>query len=91
VSGTVYVTIKGSIECLPAETSEVKGGVIGEITSVKSQKFKNGLNYTIKEESSQMIKKFVGESSLHELEIFEVKTPLGSTNSIEFEEAVEVT
>jgi hypothetical protein len=91
LAGTVYVTIKGSTECLPAETSEVKGSLIGEISTVKSAKIKNELIYTIKESSSQMITKFVGDSALHELEIFEVKTPLGSRDTIEFEEAVEVT
>jgi hypothetical protein len=90
VSGTVYVTIKGSTECLPAETSEVKGSLIGEVATVKSAKFKNELIYNIKEESTQMIKKFTGDSVIHELEIFEVKTPLSSKNSIEFEEPVEV-
>jgi hypothetical protein len=90
LTGTVYVTIKGSTECLPAETSEVKGSLIGEVASVKSAKFKNELNYTIKEASSQMIKKFSGDMVIHELEIFEVRTPLESKNSIEFAEQVEV-
>ena len=90
-SGTVYVTIKGSTECLPAETSEVKGSLIGEIASVKTQKLKNELNYAITGGLSQKIKKFKGETGVHELEIFEVKTPMESKNTLDFEETVEVT
>jgi hypothetical protein len=90
-SGTVYVTIKGSTECLPAETSEVKGSLIGEIKPVHTLKLKGELLYKTKEQKLQLIKKFIGESATHELEIFEVKTPLESADTIEYEESVEVT
>jgi hypothetical protein len=90
-TGTVYVTIKGSTECLPAETSEVKGSLIGEIKPVHTLKPKGELVYRTKAGKSQLIKKFVGESAMHELEIFEVKTPLESVDTVEYEESVEVT
>ena len=89
--GTVYVTITGSTECLPAETSEVKGGLIGEIKPIKTLKLKSELIYKTKEQKTQLIKKFIGESAMHELEIFEVKTPLEAVDTIEYEETVEVT
>ena len=90
-SGTVYVTITGSTECLPAETSEVKGSLIGEIKPVKTAKLKGELVYKAKEQKTQLIKKFTGEGAAHELELFGVKTPLEATDSIEYEETVEVT
>jgi hypothetical protein len=89
--GTVYVTIAGSTECLPAETSEVKGSLIGEIKPIKTLKLKGELIYKTKEQKTQLIKKFIGESAMHELEIFEVKTPLEAADTIEYEESVEVT
>jgi hypothetical protein len=89
--GTIYVTIKGSKECLPSETSEVKGGLIGEVTPTKTLKLKGELIYKSKAGTSQEIKKFTGESGTHELELFEVKTPLESNDTIEFSETVEVT
>ncbi len=90
-SGTVYVTITGSTECLPAETSEVKGSLIGEIKPVHTLKLKGELVYKTKEQKTQLLKKFTGESATHELEIFAVKTPLEAVDSIEYEETVEVT
>ncbi len=90
-SGSVYVTITGSTVCLPAETSEVKGGLIGEIKPIRTLKLKGELIYKAKEQKTQLIKKFVGESAMHELEIFGVKTPLESTDMVDYEEAVEVT
>jgi len=90
-SGTVYVTIKSSTECLPQETSEVKGSLIGEVKPIKTLKSKGELIYKSVEEKTQMIKKFVGESAMHELEIFGVKTPLEAIDSLEYEESVEVT
>jgi hypothetical protein len=89
-SGEVYVTIKGSTECLPKEMSEVKGSLIGEITPVKKEQLTGELLDKIKGEKEQMIKKFVGETSMHELELFEVKTPLEAKDEITFEEKVEV-
>ncbi|HEX5852923.1 MAG TPA: hypothetical protein VFY36_07520 [Solirubrobacteraceae bacterium] len=89
--GTAFTTIKGSTECLPAETSEVKGTLIGEIKPVKVPKLKGELIYKAKEEKTQWIKKLGGEMGIHELEVFEVKTPLQSTATTEFEEMVEVT
>jgi hypothetical protein len=90
-SGTVYVTIKSSVECLPQETSEVKGSLVGEVKPVKTLKSKGELIYKSVGGKTQAIKKFVGESAMHELEIFEVKTPLESVDTVEYEEAVEVT
>lgn len=91
-TGTVFVTIKGSSECLPAESSEVKGGLLGEIKPIKSAKLKSELFYKVNGAGiSQTIKKFTGETATHELEVFEVKTPLESSANIEFEELVEVT
>lgn len=90
-TSTVFTTIRGSTECLPAETSEVKGVLYGEIKPIKMPKIKGELVYKVKEEKSQMIKKFVGEGIIHELEVFEVKTPLAATAMTEFEELVEVT
>jgi hypothetical protein len=90
-SGEVYVTIMGSTECLPTETSEVKGSLIGEIAPIKKEQKTGELLYKIKSESVQMIKKFTGESATHELELFGVKTPLESKDTIEFQEAIEVT
>ncbi len=89
-SGTVYVTIKGSTECLPQETSSVKGSLIGEVTPINTLKVKGELIYKAVEEKTQMIKKFVGESAMHELEIFGVKTPLEAVDSVEYDETVEV-
>ena len=90
-TGTVFAAIAGSLVCLPAETSEVKGILIGEIKPVKTPKIKGELVYKVKEEKQQMIKKFVGEMTMHELEVFEVKTPLETLATTEFEETVEVT
>ncbi|HEX5851872.1 MAG TPA: hypothetical protein VFY36_02150 [Solirubrobacteraceae bacterium] len=89
--GTVYVTIKGSTECLPAETSEVKGSLMGEIKPVHTLKLKSELFYKTKEQKTQLIKKFIGESATHELEIFEVKAPVEAADTIEYEESVEIT
>jgi hypothetical protein len=91
VSGIVYVTIKGSTLCLPAETSEVKGNLIGEIKPVHTSKLKGELSYKTKEQKTQLVKKFVGESATHELEIFGAKTPLEVVDTVEYEETVEVT
>jgi hypothetical protein len=90
-TGTVYVTITGSLVCLPAETSEIKGSVIGEIKPVKTAKVKGELVYKTKEQKSQLIQKFVGDTATHELEIFGVKTPMEAVDTIEYEETVEVT
>jgi hypothetical protein len=90
-TGTVFATITGSLVCLPSETSEVKGSLVGEIKPVKTPKVKGELVYKAKEEKQQMIKKFVGELGTHELEAFEVKTPLETLATTEFEETVEVT
>jgi hypothetical protein len=90
-TGTVFATLRGSTECLPKETSEVKGALFGEIKPIKTLKLKGELVYKAKEEKTQKIRKFVGESGMHELEVFEVKTPLETTATTEFEEAVEVT
>jgi hypothetical protein len=90
-SGSVYVTITGSTQCLPAETSEVTGGLIGEVTPTGSEAKKGELLYKIKSEKTQAIRKFMGESGVHELVLFGVKTPLESKDTIEFEENVEVT
>ncbi len=90
-TGTVYVTIAGSTECLPAETSEVKGSLIGEIKPIKTLKLKGELIYKTKEQKTQLLKKFIGESAMHELEIFEVKTPLEAADTVEYEESVEIT
>ena len=89
--GTVYVTLRGSTECLPAETSEVKGSLIGEIKPVHTLKLKGEVIYKTKEQKTQLIKKFIGESAMHELEIFEVKAPLEAADTIEYEESVEIT
>jgi hypothetical protein len=90
-SGVVYVAIKGSTACLPAETSEIKGGLIGEIKPIHTLKLKGEVVYKTKEQKTQLIKKFVGESATHELELFGVKTPLEAVDTIEYEETVEVT
>jgi hypothetical protein len=90
-SGIVYAALKSSTECLPQETSEVKGGMIGEVKPVKTLKAKGELIYKAVEEKVQMITKFVGESATHELEIFGVKSPLEAIDTIEYEESVEVT
>jgi hypothetical protein len=90
-TGTVFTTIRGSTECLPAETSEVKGILFGEIKPVKTPKLKGELVFSTKEQKIQKIRKFVGETGTHELEVFEVKTPLEATATTEFEELVEVT
>ena len=90
-TGTVFATITGSLVCLPAETSEVKGALFGEIKPVKTPKLKGELVYKTKEQKTQTIRKFVGETGTHELEVFEVKTPLETTATTEFEETVEVT
>ena len=89
--GSVYVIITGSLTCLPAETSEVKGSLIGEMKPVKTAKAKGELVYKTKEQKSQLIKHFVGETATHELEIFGVKTPLEAVDTVEYEEAVEIT
>ena len=90
-SGTVFAALKGSSLCLPAETSEVKGILFGEIKPVKTPKLKGELVFNTKEMKTQTIRKFVGESVMHELEVFEVKTPLETAATTEFEEMVEVT
>jgi len=91
-SGTVFVTIKGSPECLPQETTEIKGSLIGEIKPVKTLKLKGELVFkTAEEEKVQMIKKFVGESPVHVLEAYGVKAPLATLATTEFEETFEVT
>jgi hypothetical protein len=90
-TGVVYVTIHGSLECLPAENSEVKGSLIGEVKPIKTLKVKGELIYKAVEEKAQKIKKFSGETGTHELEIFEVNTPLESVDTVEYEETVEVT
>ncbi len=90
-TGTGFAAIRGSTECLPQETSEVKGVLFGEIKPIKTLKLKGELVYNVKEEKTQKIRKFTGESGMHELEVFEVKTPLEALAKTEFEEAVEVT
>jgi hypothetical protein len=90
-SGAVFAKIKGSTACLPAETTEIKGAMIGEIKPVKVAKLKGELVFKVKELLTQLIKKFVGETPTHELEVYGVKTPLESTSTTEFEETVEVT
>ncbi len=92
VTGTVFVAIKGSAECLPQETSEVKGSLIGEIKPVKTLKVKGELVFkAAEEEKVQMIHKFVGELPVHALEVYGVKAPLEAVASTEFEETFEVT
>ena len=90
-TGTVFATILSSSECLPAETTEVKGGLMSEIKPVKVLKLKGELAFNTKEMKTQMIKKFTGETPTHELEVYGVKTPLETLTSTEFEETVEVT
>jgi hypothetical protein len=90
-SGVVFVTTKGSVECLPQETDEIKGSVIGEIKPVKTLKLKGELAFKSPEQKVQTIKKFVGESATHFLEVFEVKAPLEVAATTEFEETFEVT
>jgi hypothetical protein len=90
-TGVVFVTIKGSLECLPKEITEVKGSLIGEIKPVKVLKVKGELLFKTVEGKAQMIRKFAGETGTHELESYEVNTPLEATASTEFEETFEVT
>jgi hypothetical protein len=89
--GEAYAVITGSTECLPKETSEARGDLIGEITPIKVEQKTGEIAYKTTGEVQQNIKKFTGESATHELELFGVKTPLESTDSIEFEVTVEIT
>jgi hypothetical protein len=90
-SGEVYVTITGSTECLPSESSEIHGNLIGEITPIKKQQTTSELIYKVKSEKEQLVKKFTGETATHELEAFGVKAPVEGKDTITFEQAVEVT
>ncbi len=90
-TGSVFAAIVGSTVCLPAETSEIKGVLIGEIKPVKTLKLKGELVFKTKEMKTQLIKHLVGELGNHELEVFGVKTPLETTTVAEYAEAVEVT
>jgi hypothetical protein len=85
------LTLTSSTECLPKETAEVVGSLIGEITTTKKEQKTGEVLYKVVTEKEQMIKKFTGESATHELELFGVRTPLEAKDEIEFEEPVEVT
>jgi hypothetical protein len=92
VSGSVFVTIKSSPECVPQELTEIKGSLIGEIKPVKTLKLKGELAFKSAEETKvQMIKKFTGETGTHFLELYEVRAPLEALATTEFEETFEVT
>jgi hypothetical protein len=90
VTGSVYVTLKGSAECLPKETSEVKGSVIGEVTPTKKEQTTGELLYKLFSGKEQLIRKFTGDSTVHELEVFGVKALLESAGTVTYGEKVEV-
>ena len=92
-SGFVYVTLTGSTECLPAETVEAKGSLIGEVTPIGGEGviISGQITYKTKEEKHQLIRKFKGESAVHELEYFEIPIAIESEDKVEYGEKVVVT
>jgi hypothetical protein len=90
-TGGVFVTITGSLSCLPAETIEATGNLIGEVTPVKKAVVTAHNTYKTIEEKLQQIKKFKGETGTHVLEEFGVQIGVEGEQKVEFEETVEIT
>jgi hypothetical protein len=88
-TGEVYATITGSTECLPKETGNVTGSVISEVAPVKKLQ-RTGSFVLATTMGEQMIRKFTGESNIHELEIFGVPAPFEAKAEVEYGETVEV-
>lgn len=93
VSGTTYITLMGSLECLPAENSEAKGSLIGEVTPINTSVLTAHSNYKVQEGTPelQVISKFKGESGVQQLEAFSVQIGVEGEEKVEFEEKVEIT
>jgi hypothetical protein len=83
-----FVELEGS--CLTVAKTSVAGGVVGEVTPVKTKSKTGKLVYTIEKEK-QKIQKFNGKAAPL-LEAFGfIEAPLETSDDIEFEEELEVT
>jgi hypothetical protein len=87
-SGSTYVELEGT--CLPISPAPVTGGIIGEVTPIKTLSTTGKVVYTIASKK-QKIQKFVGGAA-EVLKVFGIaEAPLETTDTITFGEAIEVT
>jgi hypothetical protein len=87
-SGSAFTTLEG--KCLPSSPSAVEGSLTCEVTPVGTLTKEGKLTCKISGEK-QKIKKFKGETGVHELKAFGLEsTPIENTSTIKFEEEVKV-